>query len=81
MHIYYYHIAKAPLYFVRSGYLHIATGRLHYSGMNGRWWSATALSYSSDDARTSGIDIDASTVRPSYDNFRYVGLSLRCRAD
>ncbi len=40
-----YNIAKAPLYFVRSGYVAILSGRLGVSGIYGYSWSISAAVY------------------------------------
>ena len=77
-----YNIAKAPLYFVRSGYTDISGGRLRNFGQTGNWWSSTALTYtSSTDARTSVLSLNAASIYLSSSSNRWNGFYLRCLAD
>lgn len=65
--------------FVRSGNININLGRLRNSGLNGNWWSTSALTYtSSTDARSSNLNFNAADVNPSNNNNRWNGFSLRC---
>ncbi len=74
-----YNIAKAPLYFVRSGIVSIYYGRLNSAGLSGYGWSASAGYYTSDtDARASFLYFDAAGVNPSLSHHRWAGLPLRC---
>ena len=73
-----YNIAEAPLYFVRSGYVYINSGRLRHSGISGYGWSTRANS--SDDQNAYYLYFDASGVYPSTNFYRWVGFPLRCLA-
>ena len=77
-----YNIAKAPLYFVRSGYVGINHGRLWLSGIYGYDWSSTASSTRDDGAAVpSGYYLlfDATGVLPaSGPRHRWNGFPLRC---
>ena len=68
-------LVSAPLYFVRSGYVH--SGSLRYAGDYGYYWSSTAGS------RTSYaylLYFPSGLVNPSFSLNRYVGQSVRCLA-
>ncbi len=72
-----YNIAAAPLYFVRSGYVHLpnTAGTLRHAGLHGDWWSSRG------DAATGAyhLNFTATGVSPSFgpDN-RWHGFPLRC---
>lgn len=44
----FYNIAKALLYFVRSGVIGPKDGRFRNAGDFGFWWSSSALAYTSN---------------------------------
>ena len=71
-----YNIAAGPLYFVRSGYVHLpnTAGTLRTAGRNADYWSSRA------DATTTAYNLYFGTaVYPSGGpNIRYYGFSLRC---
>ena len=68
-------ITRAPLFFVRSGYVY-PTNYLYGAGRLGYYWSSVA--YSSSYAYY--LYFDLSTVYPSNDFSRYNGQSVRCVA-
>ena len=68
-------ISKAPLYFVRAGYVY-GGSNLSYAGYNGYYWSSVASS-SSDAYR---LYFYSGAVGPSSYGYRYGGLSVRCVA-
>ncbi len=75
-----YNIAREPLYFVRSGYVHLNDGSLRSFGRNGYDWSRSAVSYGVGTwADVYYLGIDLSTVDPSVGpRARYFGLPVRC---
>ena len=68
-------IVKTPLFFVRSGYV-FPTLYLGEAGFRGRYWSSVASS--SSGAYT--LYFNSSNVDPSFSEYRYEGLSVRCVA-
>ena len=58
-----YNIAKAPLYYVRSGYVHLNLGRSRYSGVLGYNWSSR--SYSAATSATRHTSTSVGSVSPS----------------
>ncbi len=76
-----YNIAREPLYFVRSGNVHLNNGSLRDSGRTGYDWSRSAVAYGVGTwaANAYYLAFDLSTVYPSYgpDN-RYYGFPVRC---
>ena len=68
-------ITRAPLFFVRSGYV-ISTNRLDDAGYGGYYWSSVASSSSG----AYSLYFLSSTVVPSGSISRYVGHSVRCVA-
>ena len=70
-------LAKTPLFFVRSGNVHIS-GFLNNSGNYAYYWSSTAHT---DTNYAYYLAFDADTnVDPSYWGSRYLGFSVRCLA-
>ncbi len=72
-----YNIAEAPLYFVRSGNIGIATGKLEVASERGFIWSSYA---GSDVNYTYSLVINADNIIPSgygYRN-RWHAFPLRC---
>ena len=67
-------IRKAPLWFVRSGYIYNST--LINAAANGNYWSSTVVS----SGNAYYLDFDSSGVWPSYGNGRNGGRSVRCIA-
>ena len=67
-------IRIAPLYFVRSGYVH--GGTLYDAGVNSHSWSSTISS------STGGYDLgfNSTGVYPASNNNRLYGFSVRCLA-
>ena len=67
---------------MRSGYIHISTGRLIVAGQNGYDWSSRASSKRNDGAAIpSGynLNFNATGVNPSNGpNERWHGFPLRC---
>ena len=68
-------ITRAPLFFVRSGYVY-PTNYLGRAGYRGLYWSSVANS--SSDAYY--LDFYSSNVGPSSFHYRYGGHSVRCVA-
>ena len=68
-------ITRAPLFFVRSGYVY-PTSYLDFAGYYGYYWSSVA--YSSSDAYN--LYFYSSNVFPSDYISRYTGQSVRCVA-
>ena len=68
-------ITRAPLFFVRSGYVD-PTYYLSLAGYSGNYWSSVA--YSSSGAYY--LTFHSSFVNPSDYSSRYSGLSVRCVA-
>ena len=68
-------ISKAPLYFVRAGYVYGGSS-LYYAGFNGSYWSSVANSSSN----AYNLNFTSSGVSPSGSNYRYYGRSVRCVA-
>ena len=68
-------ITRAPLFFVRSGYV-LSTNRLDDAGYGGYYWSSVASSSSG----AYSLYFLSSTVVPSGSISRYVGHSVRCVA-
>ncbi len=62
----------APYYFVRGGYVN--PGSLYDAGGQGRYWSSTA----SASTNAYNLYFDSSSVLPSNNRSRYLGLSVRC---
>ena len=76
-----YNIAKAPLYYVRSGFFAINSGYLRVFGAGGYYLSSRA---SSDAINAYYFVFVTNAVHPSYydyNGYRYVGFPLRCLAD
>ncbi|MCQ2049850.1 MAG: fibrobacter succinogenes major paralogous domain-containing protein, partial [Candidatus Saccharibacteria bacterium] len=68
-------LLASPLFFVRGGYVY--SGSLYYQGSDGLYWSSGAFS-NSDGAYHLGFI--SSYVGPSDDDYRNLGLSVRCVA-
>ena len=68
-------ITRAPLFFVRSGYVN-PTNYLDSAGTNGFYWSSVAYSSSYDYA----LYFYSSLINPSNLSRRYGGHSVRCVA-
>ena len=68
-------ITQAPYYFNPSGY--VSSGSLWYAGRNGNYWSSTVTSYTGG---TYYLSFGSSSVNPSNNAGRYLGLSVRCLA-
>lgn len=65
-------VRKAPLYFVRSGYVSGNTGSL--SNNYGKYYSSTVLSVNSQR-----LSFDSTLLNPAERTYwRYYGYSLRC---
>ena len=77
-----YNIAREPLYFVRSGYIHLSSANrlLVEMGSRGRNWVASAFTYSNAAWSVAyNFDFRASGVNPSGGpNNRYFGFPVRC---
>ena len=69
-------IVKAPLFFVRSGYVYPNYHYLNYAGYGGYYWSSVA----SSSSLAHSLYFYPSYVGPSLGNGRYVGFSVRCVA-
>ena len=69
-------ITRAPLFFVRSGYVNPYNHSLDYAGKDGYYWSSVATSSS----LASSLNFRSSNVDPSNSSYRYPGLSVRCVA-
>ena len=67
-------ITRAPLFFVRSGYVD-PTNRLS-TVLNGTYWSSVAISSST----AYRLYLYSGEVNPSFSGSRYYGLSVRCVA-
>ena len=67
-------LTSAPLFFVRSGYVH-ENSTLNYPGQGAYYWSRSSYS-SAERARI--LLFGDSNVYPSYSTGRYNGFSLRC---
>ncbi len=75
-----YNIAREPLYFVRSGHVHLVYGALRCYGESGWGWSRSAVAYgSAASANAYHLYFNPSVVLPSRgpDN-RYHGFPVRC---
>ena len=68
-------LVSAPLYSVRSGYVH--SGSLRLAGYEGVYWSSTAASNTS---YAYSLYFNSGIVTPSYLSYRYLGNSVRCLA-
>ena len=68
-------ISKAPLYFVRAGYVY-GGSNLYSAGNNGYYWSSVANSSSN----AYNLYFSSSYVNPSRSDLRYFGRSVRCVA-
>ena len=68
-------ITRAPLFFVRSGFVG-PTRYLYRAGNSGYYWSSVARTSS----RAHGLFFFSSTVTPSFSYDRYGGQSVRCVA-
>ena len=68
-------LVSAPLYSVRSGYVH--SGSLRLAGYEGVYWSSTAASNTS---YAYSLYFNSGIVTPSYLSYRYLGSSVRCLA-
>lgn len=68
-------ITRAPLFFVRSGYVY-PSNYLGYAGNYGDYWSSVARSSS----YAYNLDFYSSNVYPSSGGIRYYGQSVRCVA-
>ena len=76
-----YNIAKAPLYFVRSGVVRIYQGNFGEGGDNIILWSQTAGFFKANnlnDAHAFQLRLASLTVNTSFDANRWHGLPLRC---
>ena len=69
-------IVKAPLFFVRSGYVYPRNHYLGSAGYSGNYWSSVAVS----SPGACYLYFDSSSVNPSYSGSRYYGRSVRCVA-
>ncbi|MBR3180024.1 hypothetical protein IKF57_00620 [Candidatus Saccharibacteria bacterium] len=67
-------LEKAPLYFVRSGYVY--SSQQNVAGYDGYYWSSSV--YSSSDAYY--LVFDSSIVYPTFKYDRFYGFSVRCVA-
>lgn len=67
-----------PMYFVRSGILHLPSGSLRAAGLDSIYWSSTA--YPGSTTRADHLHINLASVFPSGYNARYRGMSIRCLA-
>ncbi len=68
-------VALSPLFFVRGGYVLPGYQLFYNAGQYGDYWSSRA--YSNTDVAYS-LDFHNSSVTPSGNGNRYLGLSLRC---
>ena len=75
-----YNIAREPLYFVRSGDVHLTNGSLRLSGLIGYDWSRSAVAYSSATlAYSYWFEFNTSESRPSTGpHNRWYGFPVRC---
>ena len=75
-----YNIAREPLYFVRTGNVHLGYGSLRFSGDVGYGWSRTSVAYSSaTSANSYWFEFASSESRPSYGPYpRWLGVPVRC---
>ena len=69
-------ITRAPLFFIRSGYVNSEYHYLYSVGSGGNYWSSVA--YSSSGAY--GLSFGLGDVAPFYNGYRFVGRSVRCVA-
>lgn len=75
------HFRSASCYFVRSGYVHISTGRAWYLGPYGYEWVASAASKRNDGMTSPSaynLHFEDNEADPSYGpNSRWNGFPLR----
>ncbi len=79
----FYDITTTTLYFVRSGFITNASGRLWNPGLFGRMWSVTSSSQLFNNVANGvayNLDVNDTTIRAVGGNARYYSFPLRCKA-
>ena len=66
--------AASPLYYVRGGYVDLATGSLKFAGNDSGYWPTTIYPTATDAYRS---HLSSTNIAPSYYDNRSRGFSAR----